>query len=304
MKNFTLKQLLYFSTVVETESIVEASKKLFIAQPSISIAIKNLEQTFGQQLLIRHRAQGVSLTPDGRRFYEKARQLLQLSHEFEQNTLANNDKVRGKISIGSFESLAPIYIPKLIAGFKEIYPDIEIQLCNGEQHEMMVGLHRGQFDLAFLYDLELDNSISKSVLNAPHKPYALLAADHPLAQKSSITLKELSYEPMVLLDVIPSRNYFLSLFTEKGLDPKVAYTSPSIETVRCMVGQNQGFSILVSRPTSKITYDGKQLAYIEIEDEMASSNLIMACLKVNKPTKPARLFMEFCRDYKLNEGQG
>lgn len=303
MKNFTLKQLLYFSTVVETESIVEASKKLFIAQPSISIAIKNLEHTFGQQLLIRHHAQGVSLTPDGRRFYEKARELLQLSHEFEQNTLANNDKVSGKISIGSFESLAPLYIPKLIAGFKEIYPDIEIQLCDGEQHEMMVGLHRGQFDLAFLYDLELDNSISKDVLNAPHKPYALLAADHPLAQKSSVTLEELSQEPMVLLDVIPSRNYFLSLFTEKGLDPKVAYTSPSIEIVRCMVGQKQGFSILVSRPITKTTYDGKQLAYIEIEDEMASSNLIMAYLKVNKPTKPARLFMDFCRDYKLDNAQ-
>ena len=303
MKNFTLKQLLYFSTVVETESIVEASKKLFIAQPSISIAIKNLEHTFGQQLLIRHHAQGVSLTPDGRRFYEKARELLQLSHEFEQNTLANNDKISGKISIGSFESLAPLYIPKLIAGFKEIYPDIEIQLCDGEQHEMMVGLHRGQFDLAFLYDLELDNSISKDVLNAPHKPYALLAADHPLAQKSSVTLEELSKEPMVLLDVIPSRNYFLSLFTEKGLDPKVAYTSPSIEIVRCMVGQKQGFSILVSRPITKTTYDGKQLAYIEIEDEMASSNLIMAYLKVNKPTKPARLFMDFCRDYKLDNAQ-
>ncbi len=300
MKNFTLKQLHYFSTVVETESIVEASRKLFIAQPSISIAIKNLEHTFGQQLLIRHHAQGVSLTPDGRRFYEKARELLRLSHEFEQNTLADNDKISGKISIGSFGSLAPLYIPKLIAGFKVTYPDIEIQLCDGEQHEMMIGLHRGELDLAFLYDLELDNSISKNALNAPHKPYALLAKSHPLAQKKSVTLAELSQEPMVLLDVIPSRNYFLSLFTEKNLSPKIAYTSPSVEIVRCMVGQNQGFSILVSRPATKMTYDGQQLAYIDIEDEMESSTLIMAYLKVNKPTKPASLFMDYCREHDLD----
>ena len=59
MNRFTLKQLKYFVTVVETESIAEASRQLHIAQPSISIAIKNLESTFDQQLFIRHHAQGV-----------------------------------------------------------------------------------------------------------------------------------------------------------------------------------------------------------------------------------------------------
>jgi len=154
--------------------------------------------------------------------------------------------------------------------------------------------------MAFLYDLELDNTISKNALNAPHKPYALLAADHPLAQQKSVTLTELSKEPMILLDVIPSRSYFLSLFSEKGLNPKVAYSSASIEIVRCLVGQHQGFSILVTRPSTTMTYDGQQLAYVEIEDEMEDSMLIMAYLKINEPTKPARLFMDYCRNYDLD----
>ncbi|MFM2483521.1 LysR family transcriptional regulator [Celerinatantimonas yamalensis] len=300
MRYFTLKQLHYFSTVVQTESIAGASRKLHIAQPSISIAIKNLEDSFGQQLLIRHHAQGVSLTPSGRRFYDKASELLRLSHEFEQNTLASSEITSGKISIACFESVAPLYIPQLIAGFKKNYPDIEIQLHDGEQHELMVGLHRGQFDLAFLYDLELDNSICKDVLNAPHKPYALLPANHPLAFKESVSLADLSCEPMILLDIIPSRNYFLNIFTEKGLYPQVAYTSPSIEMVRCMVGQGQGFSVLVTRPHSNVTYDGQQLACVDISDEMESSTLIMAYLKTNEPTKPARLFMDYCRQCNLN----
>ncbi|MDB4836864.1 LysR family transcriptional regulator [Marinomonas sp.] len=294
MRNFTLKQLHYFTTVVETESIAEASRRLYIAQPSISVAIKNLEHTFDQQLLIRHHAQGISLTPDGKRFYEKARELLHLSHEFEQNTLADNENTSGKISIGSFASVAPLYIPKLITGFKQLYPDIEIQLHDGEQHEVMVGLHRGEFDIALLYDIELDNSISKEELNAPHRPYAVLPEDHPLAKKKSVTLAELSKEPMILLDVIPSRNYFLSLFSEKSLHPEVIYVSPSIEMVRCMVGQGQGFSILVTKPNTNITYDGQSVVYIEIDDEMESSRLIMAHLKANKPTIPARLFMDYC----------
>ncbi len=82
MNRFTLKQLKYFVTVVETESIAEASRQLHIAQPSISIAIKNLESTFDQQLFIRHHAQGVSPTSSGRRIYDKAKELLRLSWEF------------------------------------------------------------------------------------------------------------------------------------------------------------------------------------------------------------------------------
>ena len=85
------------------------------------------------------------------------------------------------ISIGCFESVAPLYMPKLVAGFKKCYPEITLHLYDGEQHELMHGLHRGRFDLALVYDLELGHSINKERLNAPHKPYALLPAAHPLA---------------------------------------------------------------------------------------------------------------------------
>ncbi|MBF8130304.1 LysR family transcriptional regulator, partial [Klebsiella pneumoniae] len=164
MNRFTLKQLKYFVTVVETESIAEASRQLHIAQPSISIAIKNLESTFDQQLFIRHHAQGVSLTSSGRRIYDKAKELLRLSWEFEQNSRADKELVSGMISIGCFESVAPLYMPKLVAGFKKCYPEITLHLYDGEQHELMHGLHRGRFDLALVYDLELGHSINKERL--------------------------------------------------------------------------------------------------------------------------------------------
>jgi DNA-binding transcriptional LysR family regulator len=298
MTRFTLKQLKYFVTVVETESIAEASRQLHIAQPSISIAIKNLESTFEQQLFIRHHAQGVSLTSCGRRFYEKAKELLRLSYEFEQNSRADKELVSGTISVGCFESVAPLYMPKLVAGFKKMYPDT-LQLYDGEQHELMHGLHRGRFDLALVYDLELGHSVNKEMLNAPHKPYALLPASHPLAQKNSVTLQELSHEPMILLDAVPSKNYFITIFKEKGYHPEVAYSSPSIEMVRCMVGQGLGFSVLVTRPLCDMTYDGERLVQLDIEDEMPASTLIMAHLANNEPTRPTQLFMDYCRSIEL-----
>ena len=224
MTHFTLRQLRYFVAVVEEDSIVEAARQLHISQPSISMAIKNLEESFEQKLFIRHHAQGVSLTASGRRLYEKAKQLLRLSQELEQNARAENEMVSGTVAIGCFESAAPLYLPRLVAGFKRLYPEITIQLQDGEQHELMHGVHRGRFDLVFLYDLELGDSITKEKLNAPHKPYALLPIAHPLAHKKAVTLKELSREPMILLDVVPSRNYFIDIFKEKGYHPTVAYS--------------------------------------------------------------------------------
>lgn len=56
-----------------------------------------------------------------------------------------------------------------------------------------------------------------------------------------MTLQELSREPMILLDAVPSKNYFISIFKEKGYHPEVAYSSPSIEMVRCMVGRARFF---------------------------------------------------------------
>jgi len=299
MAHFTLKQLKYFITVVETQSIAEASRQLHIAQPSVSIAIKNLEDAFEQQFFIRHHAQGVSLTPGGHRFYEKARDLLHRSHLFEQNAKADNDLVSGTIAIGCFESAAPLYLPRLIAGFRHIYPDIRINLYDGEQNELTHGLHRGRFDLAFLYNLELDNTLHMETLNAPQKPYALLPANHPLASKTSVTLAELSREPMILLDVVPSKNYFMDIFRDKGYHPEVAYSSPSIEMVRCMVGQGLGFSVLVTRPCTDITYDGQTVKQVEITDEMAASTLVMAYLRHSEPTRPTRLFMDYCRTIEL-----
>lgn len=297
--HFTLKQLKYFVTVVEEDSIVEAARKLHISQPSISVGIRNLEESFNQILFIRHHAQGVSLTPSGRRVYEKARELLRLSQELESSSRAENEMISGSVCIGCFESAAPLYMPKLVASFKQKYPDISVQLYDGEQHELLLGLHRGRFDLVFTYDLELGGSIVKEALNAPHKPYALLPAGHRLAQRSTVTLGELSQEPMILLDVVPSRNYFIDIFKENGYHPKVAYSSPSIEMVRCMVGQGLGFSVLVTRPCMKLTYDGMHLAQLDIEDEMPASTLVMAYLRNAQPTLATQLFMEHGRQANL-----
>ncbi|SDV51557.1 LysR family transcriptional regulator [Chitinasiproducens palmae] len=295
MASFTLRQLRYFVTTVEAGSVAEASRQLYIAQPSISNAIKSLEDGFGVKLFIRHHAQGVSLTPAGARFHRKAQELLRMAHEFEQNALADNDVVTGQIDIGCFETVAPLYLPQLIAGFRKCYPGVNIRIRDGDQQELVQGLTAGTFDLAFLYDHDLDGTIATEPLMPPQKPYVLLPENHRFAGQTQVSLRDICAEPMILLDVQPSRTYFVSLFHELGLTPNIVFGSPSIEMVRGMVGQGFGFSILVTRPHAECTYDGKKVVGIEISESVAPSGLVSARLGRGQLTKPAQLFVDFCR---------
>jgi len=297
MAVFTLRQLRYFVTTAQTGSMAEASRRLHIAQPSISTAIKDLEDSFGVQLFIRHHAQGMSLTPVGVRFHQKAEALLRMVREFEQNALSDDDMVSGQIDIGCFETVAPLYLPRLIAAFQQRWPAIKVHLHDGDQQELIQGLTAGQCDLAILYAHDLDATIETEALMPPQKPYALFAQGHPLSQKEQVSLHELATEPMILLDVMPSRTYFVSVFQELGLTPNIVFSSPSIEMVRGMVGQGFGFSLLVTRPRTDVSYDGQALRCVDIVESITGSGLAAAWLKRSQPTKAARLFVEYCKEY-------
>jgi len=296
MAFYTLRQLKYFVTTVECGSVAEASRKLYIAQPSISTAIKGLEENFGLQLFIRHHAQGVSLTPGGARFYRKALELLRMAKEFEQNALADNDVVAGQIDIGCFETVAPLYLPRLIAGFNRKYPGVEIRLRDGEQQELVQGLTSGRFDLTLFYEHDLDSTIETEPLMPAQQPYALLPENHRFAAQEKVSLRDLVLEPMILLDVLPSRTYFVSIFEELGLQPNIVFGSPSIEMARGMVGQGFGFSLLVTRPHTDRTYDGQRVVCVELAEQVTGSGLVAAWLKRSQLTKPARLFVEYCKE--------
>ena len=295
MASYSLRQLKYFVTTVECGSVAEASRKLYIAQPSIATAIKGLEDSFGVQLLIRHHAQGVSLTPGGARFYRKAQELLRMAREFEQNALADNDVVSEQIDIGCFETVAPLYLPRLIAGFRQRFPGVEIRVQDGEQQELVQGLTGGRFDLAIFYEHDLDSTIETEALTAPQRPYALLPAGHRFADQAQVSLRDLALEPMILLDVQPSRTYFVSIFEELGLTPNIVFSSPSIEMVRGMVGQAFGFAVLVTRPQSTCTYDGQHVVCVNIAEDVTGSALVAGWLKRAHLTKPAQLFVDYCK---------
>jgi len=294
MPAYSLHQLRYFVSAVELCSVAAASRHLQIAQPSVSAAIKGLEDSFDIQLFIRQ-AQVLSLTPAGSRFYRKARDLLRQAHRFEQNALADSSVISGTVDVGCFETVAPLYLPRILGSFSQQYPGVKVRVQDGEQHDLVAGLLAGRLDLAILYRHALDESIETVSLMHPMQPHVLLPEGHRLAAQESVSLHDLVAEPMVELDVQPSRNYFLSVFQEQGLEPNVVLRSPSMEMVRGLVGQGFGFALLVTRPLGHCTYDGQILVTRPLLEQVTGSELVVAQLRRNALTRPAQIFMAHCQ---------
>ncbi len=293
MVRFTLKQIAYFVATAEQGSVAGAARGLNISQPSVSLAIAKLEAHFGVQLLLRHHAQGVSLTSAGRRLQVEARNLLAYAEELDDHARGLGQAVHGRLDLGCFLTLSPAYLPNLVTRFTAAWPDADLRLHEGHQEALLDGLESGRFDAAILYDVDLPDDLERLPLAALN-PYALLPAGHRFAARRTISLAELAPEPMVLLDVAPSRQYFTGLFHQLKLEPVLHALSPSFETVRGMVANGVGYSVLVTRPAGDLTYDGRTVACVPIADTVEPARIVLARLARARPTRLLEAFAEHC----------
>ncbi len=200
-----------------------------------------------------------------------------------------------ELRVGCFMTFAPFAMPRLQRTFVEDHGDTPVRIIEGDQDRLIRGLASGELDLALMYDVGLDPSLHTTLL-AEIPPYVLLPAAHPLSANAAVSLHELWHEPMVLLDVNPSRDYFGSLFSEHGLQPKVMYRSASFETVRSMVANGLGYSILVTKPGNAMSYDGQALTSRPLAEEVTPGRIVIAQGEVEANPK-ATEFVEHCRHY-------
>ena len=143
-----IRKLRTFVAVVDEGSLTGAAERLNVAQPWISVQVKQLEQSLDLVLLERSKGKAVQLSPAGRQFVEVARRLLASCEMASKEIAAIREEDRGRLVLG----IDPItlYIAEtkqLLADFQARYPDIEAELVSREPGELFKGLKSGQFDL-------------------------------------------------------------------------------------------------------------------------------------------------------------
>lgn len=290
---FTIRQIEHALAVLDHGSVARASEALGIAQPTVSASLAKLEDIIGIQLFIRHHALGVSPSPQGLQFLAEARNLLSHARDLQRESTAAGTAIEGNLTIGSFATIAPVFAPQLIAGFVEQHPKVSVRLEEGTQDVLLDGLRGGRFDLALLYDVDMPDDLVLTRLGS-FVPYILLPADHPLAAKDRVWLKDIANEPLILLDVAPSRTYFTRILDKAGIGYKVAFASPSLEVVRGLVGRGLGYSILITRPHGDHSYAGDALAIRPIAEPVEPGIIALASLRQLRKTRLVSAFEHFC----------
>ncbi len=194
-----LRHLRYFTAVVECKGYREASRRLHIAQPSISEAVSDLEDELGLKLFSRiHR--NARITPEGEIFYADAVRILQ---QAETAILTAKRAAQGKVgrlSIGFIGSATLSFLPDLIRRYKLEYPNVKLALHDLYPVELDKACDRGEIDIAITRPLSLErnkNRQSRVLLRDPL--VAVLPRSRKLKSKSKrIRLADLANERFIL----------------------------------------------------------------------------------------------------------
>lgn len=283
--NVSLRQLRYVVAAADCGHVTAAAKRLNVSQPSISSAIAEIEAEIGVPLFVRHHARGVTLTSAGEKVVNEARLLLKHAQDFAQNAVELGDALKGEIAVGCFLTLAIRFMPGLLAGFAQRFPGITVALQEGDQEELIANLSSGKSELALAYSFAVPDDIyAEPLIDLP--PYAIVAANHPLAKRKSVSLAELCDESFILLDLPYSRDYFYGLFGAIGREPRVVFKSRSQELIRGLVAHGHGFAIQNAIPATTIAYDGNSIAVLALDEDLPATRIMTLRLK-RYPARPA-----------------
>lgn len=190
-----IRTLRYFLAVAREENMSRAAELLHVAQPTLSKALRALEDEFGKKLFTRH-SFSISLTEEGVLLRDRAEDLLSMADKIERDFLSLDDITGGDIYFGLAESYQIRYLAREIRTFKAIYPNLRYHITSGDTEQVTEKLDKGLLDFAVI--CELPNERKYDYVLFPEADYfgAVMPVDSPLAKKDCITAADLAGLPL------------------------------------------------------------------------------------------------------------
>lgn len=293
IEELNLRQLSYFVAAAETGTMTRAAQELHVSQSAVSLGVADLERRLGVQLLLRRRGQGLTLTAAGRSLVVDARALLRGAEELRVGARDLGLSLRGRLVVGCFQTFAPFLVPGLLDGFAAEHPGVDLDFVEGSLVDLQAMLLDGRCELALLYDMDIMAGIVRETVYLT-RLYVLLAPDHPLAAGDAVALRDLAAHDMIMLDLPPSRYHFSTLLGEAGVVPRIRYSTANVEMVRSLVARGYGFSMLIQRPPTPISYEGLPLVTRPVADPIDPTPVVLARPESTQPTRRAAAFAAHC----------
>ena len=256
----TLTELRYIVAVAQERHFGRAAQRSFVSQPTLSIAIKKLEEELGVSLFDRS-SNEVITTEAGERIVMQARRVLEEAERIK--TLANEEQneLEGVFKLGLIFTVAPYLLPKLIVTLRGIAPQMPLQLDENHTESLTDALKKGDLDAAVVAEPFHEPGIVTTPLY-DEAFFVIVPKGHPFEEMDEITTQELADEQVLLLtegncmrdQVLDSCVELASRQRIKGLTNTLQ--GSSINTIRHMVASGLGISVL---PATSLTENDHML---------------------------------------------
>jgi DNA-binding transcriptional LysR family regulator len=269
-----LRHLRYFIAVAEELHFGRAAERLHIAQPPLSLQIRQLEDELGVQLFQRTRRR-VELTAAGEVFLQES---LKTMAQIEQAVSAAQRASRGEVGrlvIGFIQSAAINVLPGVLQTFRTRFPEVDIKLREATPTQVHYELDRGQIHIGFLrppinHDaLEWELVLSEPLLIA-------LPETHPLARRKKLALKALAQEHFILFPRAASPGFYdqlVSTCREVGFSPVVSQEAVQMQTILGLVAGGMGIALI---PASIRSLRSDGVVYRELLEPAPRAEMIVA----------------------------
>ncbi len=256
----TLTELRYIITLAHEKHFRKAAERCYVSQPTLSVAIKKLEEELDLVIFERSRTE-VQVTPLGEKIIAQARKVLEEADVIKTIADEGKGQLNTPLRVGAIFTIGPYLFPHIIRHIKDSAPNMPLILEENYTSVLRQKLRHGEIDVIVI-SLPF-NEPNTEVLDLYDEPFRILIpAKHPLAEKKSITKRQLEKEKVLLLgDGHCFRDQVLHACPSinKAFDATDIPLGTSLETLRHMVASGLGLTILPGSASDNSIYDSDTL---------------------------------------------
>lgn len=190
-----IRTLRYFLAVAREENMTRAAEMLHVTQPTLSKALKALEEELGKKLFTRHSFR-IALTEEGALLRDRAEDLVTMADKIEKEFLSLDDITGGDLYFGLAESYQIRYLARELHLLKKQYPGLKYHITSGDTEQVTEKLDKGLLDFAVICDAPDTNKYESVPFPEGDLWGLILPADAPLARKNRIEMDDLAGLPL------------------------------------------------------------------------------------------------------------
>ena len=260
-----LRDLEYLIAVDEERHFHRAAARCFVSQPTLSGQLKKLEQELGVLLIERTNRQ-VSMTAAGKAVVEHARKVLAETAAIKDVARNFQDPMMGDVRVGIIPTIAPYLLPIIMPHLHNHFKNLKLWLYEYQTHICLEKLQNAELDCLILA-LPIDKHDFYEI-DLFREPFRLAVnREQLLAKKKKLNLGDIAQQKLLLLEEGHClRGHILDICMLAGVKEQTDFQATSLETLRHMVGEGMGMTLMPELAVPKKTTKADEIRYIEFSD--------------------------------------